>query len=222
MALFSACSPFFRPFTDNSESTTTYKEEFYQVGKMIETNIGTPQYKEGTLYADDGIAENKKIFNYVDITLNISTIPNLAASAMFGATYNKIEANNCETLVYTEKTESNYGAYGFLFGEVVNGEERYGYEFYPRVKFDVPSNTFKTAGENIEFSTPTISGRAYRIADDTKKWRQIGYYNDLTKALNGLKALMGGTLQTSSVGGGEIIPTENEDPEEQTEEQPEE
>lgn len=142
----------------------TYGEPVY-LGKAIGLNI-TPSYAEGSLYGDDELAEYDKEFRYADVTLNTSTIPIEADEQMFGHTVNK-EKNE---IVYGSEDEAAYVGAAWITVEKVNSVKKYCANFLPKVKFSEPSDEFATKGDNIEYKTPSISGRA--MANE-KAWKKV-------------------------------------------------
>ena len=144
------------------------------LGKAIGLNVN-PSYAEGSVYGDDELAEYDKEFRYADVTLDTSTIPIEADEQMFGHTVNK-EKNE---IVYGSEDEAAYVGVAWLTAEKVDGVKKYCANFLPKVKFSEPSDEFATKGENIEYKTPSISGRA--MANE-KKWKRVKKFNTEAEA----------------------------------------
>lgn len=94
---------------------------------------------------------------------------------MFGHTVNK-EKNE---IVYGSEDEAAYVGVAWLTAEKVDGVKKYCANFLPKVKFSEPSDEFATKGENIEYKTPSISGRA--MANE-KKWKRVKKFNTEAEA----------------------------------------
>ena len=213
MAFISAAKPMYgKCNTNDIENDTPYGEP-KAVGKMIGVEV-KPQFKSGTLSADDSIAEEKKEFNYADVILNTSTLPIAVASEMLGRKTSSDKMG--EDTVDNVSDEPNYGAFGYIYGQVVNKVTTYICCFLPRVLFDIPEEKFDTKGENIVFNTPTINGKAY--ANKNGDWRIKTPYETMQAAIEGLKSKFA-SFNTNESGESETIPTEPEEQSDNPEEQ---
>ena len=126
MAQFKASLPVFAPIKSETDSAITYENGAF-VGKMVKTEV-KPNKVEGSLYADDALAEYETEFKDADITLETSTIPVEVFVSMFGET--KTEGTGSTTpkpVVLTSKAGDApvYGGYGFVSVEVVDGVRKY-------------------------------------------------------------------------------------------------
>ncbi len=153
-----------------ANGTATYSKGFV-CGKAIGVEI-SPQYSEGSLYGDDVLAEYDKEFKYADITLNTTTIPKQAHEVMFGHTYTEAATGETpapETI--TDKTSDEAGEVGFgvCVAEKVDGERKFVAMWMPKAKFTEGNESYSTKGDNIEYKTPSITGRA--SGDTDKMWR---------------------------------------------------
>lgn len=190
MAQFKASLPVFAPIKTETDSTITYENGAF-VGKMVKTEI-KPNKVEGSLYADDALAEYETEFKDADITLETSTIPAEVFVSMFGET--KTEGTGSTTpkpVVLTSKAGDApvYGGYGFISVEVVDGVRKYLMYFVHKVKFSLPSETHTTKGDSITFNTSSIEGKA--VADKSGAWRTKSYYDTADAAIAALKTKVG-------------------------------
>ena len=153
---------------DESGETPKYTGGF-TCGKAIGLEIN-PQYAEGSLSADDGIAEYDKEFKYADINLNTDTLPIQAHETMFG---HKVDKEG--TTAITDKTTDspNYVGFGIYAKEKVNGVIKYVAMWIYKAKFAEGQESYKTKGDNIEYQTPSIAGQAIGVADDLWRERKI-------------------------------------------------
>lgn len=193
MAQFKASLPVFAPIKTETDSTITYENGAF-VGKMVKTEI-KPNKVEGSLYADDALAEYETEFKDADITLETSTIPAEVFVSMFGET--KTEGTGSTTpkpVVLTSKAGDApvYGGYGFISVEVVDGVRKYLMYFVHKVKFSLPSETHTTKGDSITFNTSSIEGKA--VADKSGAWRTKTYYTTADDAIAALKTKVGITV----------------------------
>lgn len=143
----------------------TYGQKF-GFGKAIGLQI-TPNYAEGSLFADDKQAEYDKEFSYADVTLNTNTIPTEAHTTMFGHS----KATDTEEITYKSGDQSAYVGMAWISVEKVDGVRKFIGNFIYKVKFSEPSEDYATKGESIEYKTPSISGRA--IAQDDEQWKAV-------------------------------------------------
>lgn len=170
MATYRACSPLFGQCQDNTLESSKTVDNTTAIGKMIEVTV-KPNFKETILYADDDVAEKVKIFDNADITLGIDELDLMAATEMFGFTTTEVTSNSEKVKTVAEKydTQPNYGAFGYIYGAMKERKQTYVVVVLHRAIFDLPEEKATTMGESITFSTPSISGKAYKDVDGN--WR---------------------------------------------------
>ena len=156
-----------------TEPANTYSDPF-TCGKAIQIDI-TPQYAEGSLYADDIKAEYDKEFKYADITLNTSTLPIKAHENMFGHTTAE------DSVTYKASDESKYVGFGFRVAEKVDGVRKYTASWLYKVKFTEGQESYKVKGDNIEYQTPSITGQAMALPDG--KWKEVKIFDTEAEAI---------------------------------------
>lgn len=145
-----------------TEPANTYADGA-ALGKAIGIDI-TPSYAEGSLNADNMQAEYDKVFAYADVSLNTSTIPISFQQTLFGHTVAE------KKVTFKSTDQSAYVGFGFYVTEVVDGALSYVATWLHKVKFSEPAESYATKGENIEYKTPTITGRALPIS--TGDWKE--------------------------------------------------
>lgn len=142
----------------------------FKPGKATNTSV-TPEYAEGSLYADNQEAEYLKEFKRAVVTVGTDTLPAIAKTVVFG---------HCVNDEGEEISNSNdggkYVGYGFISREVINGVSKYMACILLKVKFNEGEESYETKGDSIVFKTPSISGNASVIGvayDGVKKddWR---------------------------------------------------
>jgi phi13 family phage major tail protein len=146
-----------------NEATGTYSEAF-QCGEAIGTSID-PQYAEGKQYGDNRLVEQVKIFREADLTLDVTRLPLVAETVMFG---HHVDAETGK-VTYKASDRSNYVGYGFVITEIEGGEQTHTAAFIPKAKFEVGQESYSTRGENIEFQNPSLSGKAFALPNE--EWR---------------------------------------------------
>ena len=178
-----------KPIIAKLSSDGTYDEPF-AFGKAIGLQV-TPNYAEGSLYADDGQAEYDKEFSYAEITLNTSTIPIIAHDKMFG---HKVTEKNVK---FNGDDQNNDVGVGWISVEKVNGVISFIGNFLNKVKFSEPSEDYATRGESIEYKTPSITGRASIV--DGGDWKETETFDTEAEAKNWIYEKFGKTMETLSV-----------------------
>lgn len=133
------------------------------------------RYAEGRLYAESTLAEFMKKATGGTISLGVKYILAAAQQLMFGSregsrtvSYQSGGATATATvasLILGAKTDSAYVGVGFYAPDMVDGVEKYTCVKVAKCLFGPPSMNLQTAGENIQFYTPTTSGEF--LADDS-------------------------------------------------------
>ncbi len=164
-----------KPIIGKMKENGTYEKPF-KCGQAIGITV-TPNYAESSLDADDVQIEYDKVFNYADTSLNTSTLPREAHTIMFGH-----KSGDSETeIVCDADDEPSFVGFGFVAVEKINGKKKYTGNFLCKVKFSEPSGEYATRGDNIEYKTPSISGRA--LANDKGKWKFFDWFDTEAEAL---------------------------------------
>lgn len=174
-----------KPIIGKRKTNGTYEAPF-TMGKAVGVNI-TPNYAEGSLYADDEQAEYDKEFTYADVTLNTSTIPMEAEEHMFG--HKVTSEDDRKNVVFNKDDQANDVGMGWISVEKVDGVRSYVGNFLYKVKFTEPSEEYTTKGESIEYKTPSISGRA--SADSDGNWKKTEVLKTENEALAWIYEMFG-------------------------------
>lgn len=183
-----------KPIIAQLKSDGTYDDPF-AFGKAIGMQV-TPNYAEGSLYADDGQAEYDKEFSYAEVTLNTSTIPIVANEKMFGHTVTE------KNVKFNRDDQNNDVGLGWISVEKVNGIRSFIGNFLDKVKFSEPSEDYATRGGSIEYKTPSITGRASAV--DGGDWKETETFATEAEAKNWIYGKFGkamGTLNVQSAAG---------------------
>lgn len=205
MATYRACSPYFGKCEDNTIEKSKTIKNAVPIGKMVEATI-KPNIKEATLYADDGVAEQVKIFDYADVTLGIDELSLEAAKDMYGW---NAESDFSDGTLIVEKDDAqpNYGTYGHIHGVIKNGKRSYVVTMLHRVIFELPEEKVTTMGESLTFSTPSITGKAYK--DSAGEWRSrcfdIETLEQAKIILEKLEKRDATTLSSASITDGDVV-----------------
>lgn len=133
--------------------TGAYSDAF-RIGKAVSTSV-TPEYAEGSLYADNQEAEHAKEFKKAAVTVGTDTLPVIAKKVIFGH-----RVNTSGEEISNSEDNGEYVGYGFISREMINGKTKYMSCIILKVKFNEGEEAFETKGDSITFKTSTISGNA--------------------------------------------------------------
>ena len=158
----------------NTEGVISYTDA-QQIGDAMTANIEL-RYAEGRLYAESTLAEYMRKAVGGTISLGVKYIKTAAQQLMFGMksksrsiTYTP-EGGTSTTisvsgLAIGGKDEGVYVGVAFYAPDIVDGVRKYTCVLVKKALFGPPSMSLQTAGENIQFNTPTTSGEF--LADDS-------------------------------------------------------
>ena len=166
----------------------------YSNGMVLPGLVGTtvtPNSVEGSLYADNQMSEHEEFFTYASVEAEASDIPLAASAILFGHTVNAEEKS--ETSKSTD--ESNIVGYGFCQEKSVKKVKSFVACWLLQVKFVEGADSAQTRGDNISYSTPKLSGKAY--ADDANVWREKKEFKTEAEAYEWLRTKAGITDSAS-------------------------
>lgn len=133
---------------ESAEAETYDKPE--RMAKAISAELSV-EVAEAILYADDGADQIAKEFISGELTLNVNDLTSEVLADLLG------QQTDGDNVIYAaEKDSAPYVAVGFR-AKKANGQ--YKYLWLYKVKFGVPSESYQTKGESIEFTTPEITGK---------------------------------------------------------------
>lgn len=146
----------------NTNGTITYTNA-QAVGDAMTATLEM-RFAEGRLYAESTLAEYMRKATGGTISIGVKYIKNAAQQLMFGSTAKQrsitVEsaAQTVSSLVLGAKSTPAYVGVSFYAPDMVDGVEKYTCVFASKCLFGPPSMNLQTAGENINFNTPTTSG----------------------------------------------------------------
>ena len=152
----------------NTSGTITYTNA-QTVGDAMNVNLEL-RYAEGRLYAESALAEYMKKAIGGTISVGVKYIPTAAQQLMFGMTtksrsitYTPVGSTASTTasvtgLLATAADVPAYVGFACYAPDMVDGEKKYTCIKVAKCLFGLPSMSLQTAGENIQFNTPTTSG----------------------------------------------------------------
>ena len=156
------------------------------VGKLMNVKI-TQNRSTVKAYGDDLVAEQINTFNYADVELDTTDIPENCEAVMYGANYAAAGQSTPETLTDSENDEGEYTGFGFVYCKRRNGQDVHKLYWLYKVKWQSPDDDFSTKKENVEFKNPTTKGQAFAGPDG--KWRMRKTYASAAEAIAALKTL---------------------------------
>lgn len=142
------------------------------VGDAMTANLEL-RFAEGRLYAESALAEYMRKAVGGTISFGVKYIPAATQKTMFGmvdksrsVTYTPTGGSTTTATVTslqsTARSAGNYVGVAFYAPDMVDGVEKFTCVFAPKALFGPPSMSMQTAGENIQFNTPTTSGEFLR------------------------------------------------------------
>lgn len=196
-----------KPMIAKLDVTTGKYSDGFQCGHAVGTSI-SPQYSEANLFGDNQMQESAKEFKYADVTAETTHMPIQAAQTIFGHRIDK-ETNK---IIYNTSDTANYVGYGFFVNEKVDGVIKCVAAILPKVIFAEAEESYTTKGDNLEFKTPSISGKCMALENGIWKVKQTfdneadamafikEYLNIKDTALDENKPTGGGTEENSPSG----------------------
>ena len=159
----------------NTAGTITYTNP-QAVGDAMTANLEM-RFAEGRLYAESTLAEYMRKAVGGTISLGVKYIKSAAQKLMFGSedktksvTYTPVGGTQQTTASVTglglgAKNLAQYVGIAFYAPDMIDGVLKYTVVFARKCMFGPPSMSLQTAGESIQFNTPTTSGEF--LADDS-------------------------------------------------------
>ena len=184
----------------NTAGTITYTG-VQHVGDAMTANLEL-RYAEGRLYAEDTLAEYMRKAVGGTISIGVKYIKNAAQQLLFGvSTKNRsityvptgttvTTTATAQSVVLGGHDEGVYVGVAFYCPDMVDGDKKYTCVFIKKCLFGPPSMSLQTAGENIQFNTPTTSGEF--LADDSadKTLYEIAVVDDEKEAIAWVQAVL--------------------------------
>lgn len=150
---------YYAPITEEVEGQEKYGTPV-RLAKAISAELSV-EVAESILYADDGADEVVREFVSGELTLGVNDLPPAALVALLG------QKQDSDKVVYASDEDiAPYVAIGFR-ARKSSGD--YKYIWLYKVKFAVPSESYATKGDSIEFATPEIVGTIMKRPDG--KWK---------------------------------------------------
>ena len=137
----------------DDDSGVTFGEPF-RIAKAIEATIN-PKTNEASLYADDAMVEYFAGVTGYDVSLNIDDLKTEVKGKLLGYS---TDADG----VVIENNELNAKEHAIAF-RALRSDGDYEYRVLYKVRFAPTEDRYQTQGDNVEFQTPTITGKAMAL-----------------------------------------------------------
>ena len=159
----------------NTSGTISYTNP-QAVGDAMEARIEL-RFAEGRLYAESSLAEYIRKCVGGTVSLGVKYIKDSAQKLMFGLnekartiTYmpaggSQAVTKSVTSLVTKKNSSGSYVGIVFYSPDMVDGVQKFTCVFLPKCMFGQPAMSLQTAGENIQFNTPTTTGEF--LADES-------------------------------------------------------
>ncbi len=155
----------FFPIENDTNQGTTYKQAV-KLAPLMKISL-TPKTAEGTLYGDDSLVEYASEITEYDVTLDTTDLTSEQLAALLG---HSLDSNGGVTV-----SNSDVAVYGGLAFESRRSDGSTQYVVLYKTKFSPVSEEYETKGENVNFKTPSLSGKAIaRVSDGKLKYGMIG------------------------------------------------
>ena len=177
----------------NTAGTITYSDA-QSVGDAMTANLEL-RFAEGRLYAESALAEYMRKATGGSISLGVKYIKTAAQKLMFGMvekarsltytpTGTTVTASATVTgLQSTAKSAGNYVGIAFYAPDMVDGVQKFTCVFIPKALFGPPSMSMQTAGDSIQFNTPTTTGEFLRSDGADQSLLEVAVCDDENEAI---------------------------------------
>lgn len=155
----------------NTSGTITYTDA-QTLGDAMNVNMEV-RVAEGRLYAESTLAEYMRKIVGGTISIGVKYIPTTAQKLMFGATDKSrtVGTTSVTSLVIGGADTPQYVGVAFYAPDMIDGALKYTAVKVAKSLFGQPSMSLQTAGESIQFNTPTVTGEF--LADNSTEQEMI-------------------------------------------------
>lgn len=175
-------------------SVVTYSNPVVQE-KLAEYSTEIEAAEANNLFLDNEIAESDGgTFQSGTINLTTGDLSNETSQKLYKTKENEVTYSGDKTvkeLVYDDALTNQELAVGIIELHQVDNIDSYRAIFFPKVKFNVHSDSATTKGETIEWQTQEINGTIYRSEEvDDRNIHPWKYSADFTNEADALAYLM--------------------------------
>lgn len=175
--------------TEPANAALTY-ETGMVLGHAIEANV-TFDRSDNPLYGDDVIIENDNGMTGGEVEINVDDLTDEVRAYVLGLVKKAGGTGGTDVYELTDAAAPYVGV-GYIRVRRKAGVTSFQGVWYHKVQFSEASEAAATKGENIEWSTPTITGKimgVYNDATGVAKFRQQADFTTEAAAVAWLKGL---------------------------------
>lgn len=157
------------------------------VGKAIQGNVSWDR-ADNPLYADDVLAESDNAVTGGTVEIGVDDLENAARVTLLGA----VKLGSTGDIYETTDDAAPYVGVGYIRVRRKGGVTSFQGIWYYKVQFSESNENTNTKGQNIEWQTPTLSGKILGIKNDSSgkyKFRRFGQFATEAAALEWLNGL---------------------------------
>lgn len=177
MAYLGLVYPVIARYTEDEDGNPVYSGGVV-VGKAIKAEIN-PVYEDITEYSDMNELDYEQEFSYAEITLNTTDIPDDAEGFL----------GHDDTGEYSDLDYSRNVGIGLARREVLDGEVSYSTIWLYKAKLWEGDHSAETRGEDLNYNTPSVTGRAFPAANG--RWKKVKKFGTKSEALDWLQEMAG-------------------------------
>lgn len=206
--------PYYGVYNFDAESGSVTYNQGGEIGKAVSADIEISTSEDNNLYGNNAIAETDRQFTGGTITLGTTNLSQEVSMAILGAVLQKLEAipgvtdANVYELIFDNRQQTPYLGISVIQKKMVNGTISWRAIVLCKVMFAIPSESFTTQGESVEWQTPEISGTIMRDDTANQAWKREATFTSEAQAQSYLKTRLGvgvnpelGSLTVQSVAG---------------------
>lgn len=186
MAVIGLRNPIWAPYVSGGNGAAIVYGTAVTGDHAIEANI-TWNRNGNQLYGDDRVVEQDNSVMSGEISFGYDHLSSALRASMLG------ETGSGSPLTYEiSDAVAPHGGFGYVKVLRNNGTTTYEAYWYHDVQFSLDSESAKTRGENIEWQTPTVTGKIYGVDLDGSgvfKFRKYQVFATEALAVSYLTAL---------------------------------
>lgn len=158
---------------NNTAGVVSYENPI-GIGDAMSVNLSL-RFAEGRLYAESSLAEYIRKATGGTISIGVKYIKDEAQKVLFGMAEKTRTVNekSIKSLTYGSKAGMTYVGVGFYCPDMIDGVEKFTAVKASRALFGPPDMSYQTAGENIQFNTPTTTGEFLPDHTDDKNLFEV-------------------------------------------------
>lgn len=201
MAYIGMLHPVVAKIQTETEGQALVYEAGMVVGKAISGNL-TWDRMDNPLYADDSLAEDDNSLTGGTLELGTDDLLDSVRAYMLGLEAMPTELNSTAPTEYETTDEAApYVGCGYIRVRRKSGVTSYQAIWFHKIQFGETNENSQTKGQNIEWQTPTLTGRIMGVRNDSTgkaRYRRHVTFDTLSAALSWLNTKAGIVAATTT------------------------